>query len=104
MNRFDGEVLAEAGAMTPEDWAHVDRVDAAQSKMLRDKYPRGKSEHFGSCWLKPGMLSHAIEEHSDQGVYLHTLAEQMIKLADRLREGFITKEEAANEIERWLRK
>lgn len=104
MNRFEGEVLENAGVMTPDDWAHVERVETAQSDLLRAKYRAGKAEHFGSCWLKPGMLAHALDEHADQGVYLHTLAEQMLTLADKCRQNDTTLAEVADEIERWLRK
>lgn len=102
MNRFEGEVLDDV--MTSDDWAHVDRVDTAQSDLLRAKYSAGKSVHGGACWLKPGMLSHALDEHADQGVYLHTLREQMLTLARKCRQHDTTLDAAADEIERWSTK
>ena len=81
---------------------HLRHVTASQSALMEIKYRRGQREHGGDCWKKPGMLAHAQEEVADLAVYLFTLDEQMRALANRLREGFITKDEAADEIERWL--
>lgn len=95
------EVVPES--MTPADWAHVGRVTEAARRLVETKYPRGKAEHGGSCWLKPGMLAHALDEVADLSVYLYTQREQMVALAQRCRQNAVTLSEAADEIERWLK-
>lgn len=88
--------------LTPDQWDHIDRLADRQSKLMWAKYIKGQQEHGGNLHEKPGMLAHAIDEATDLPVYLHTLVEQMQALVQKLREGFITKDEAADEIERWL--
>jgi hypothetical protein len=67
--------------MRPEDVAHVDRVIADHASLTREKYSAGREEHGGSCWEKPGMLAHALDEASDLSVYLWTLREQLTRIA-----------------------
>ena len=88
--------------MSEAQCAHIGRVADLQSRLMWAKYVKGQQEHGGNCWEKPGMLAHAQDEVADLSVYLFTLDDQMRALVNRLREGFITKDEAADEIERWL--
>jgi hypothetical protein len=83
---------------------HLGRVLDAQTALMQHKYKAGQKEHGGNCWEKPGMLAHAMDEAADLPVYLHTLAEQMTALIAKLRDGRVTRDEAADEIYRWLTK
>jgi hypothetical protein len=84
--------------------AHLARVLEDHSGLIQRKYKAGQKEHGGNCWEKPGMLAHAMDEAADLPVYLHTLAEQMTALIAKLRDGRVTRDEAADEIYRWLTK
>ena len=72
----------EGGGLSGAQLDHVFRVLTKHSKLTVGKYEAGQREHGGNCWEKPGMLSHAIDEVSDLTVYLWTLREQMLALAD----------------------
>jgi hypothetical protein len=67
--------------------AHVGRVLDAHTEIIRSKYRAGQKEHGGNCWEKPGMLAHAMDEAADLPVYLHTLWEQIQKIAIDLENG-----------------
>lgn len=71
-------------AMEPEHEAHLTRICEAVVGALQKKYPEGQLEHGGRLWEKPGMLAHAIDEATDQNVYLHTLREQLQSCVDLL--------------------
>lgn len=74
--------------MRPQDWVHVGSVIQQHGDLTRDKYANGRKEHGGDCWAKPGMLSHALDESSDLSVYLWTLRQQLLDLANECdREG-----------------
>ena len=63
--------------MTPENEAHLRRIQTEFAADLNAKYRAGQEEHGGNLWEKRGMLTHAIEEAIDQVVYLYTLREQL---------------------------
>jgi hypothetical protein len=90
-------------SMDSGDWAHVRRVVNQHTTLVERKYSAGKSEHLGSCWLKPGMLAHALDESADLTVYLWTLREQIQHLAADLRAGGITSGDAADALDRLLK-
>lgn len=90
--------------LTPDQEAHLSRVTREIVAYTHCKYVDGQRRHGGDLHLKPGMLAHAIDEATDQPVYLHTLAEQMRTLILKCREGSCSAVQAADEIERWLRK
>lgn len=69
--------------MRPEDIRHVEHVVRLHTDLTRNKYAAGRSEHGGDCWAKPGMLAHAIEESADLPVYLWTLRDQLLKIAEQ---------------------
>lgn len=97
MNRFEVEIVDKIeGAMselvpfdsparhtlTPDQDAHLGRVTAQHVGLVQSKFVRGQAEHGGDCHLKPGMLSHALDETADLTVYLWTCVEQLIGIAD----------------------
>lgn len=68
--------------MTADQIDHIGRVLAQHNTLTAGKYRDGQIEHGGNCWEKPGMLAHALDESSDLSVYLFTLREQLLALAD----------------------
>lgn len=71
-------------SLTAAQHEHLERVLANHNRLVQRKYSLGQAEHGGDCWTKPGMLRHAKEEHADLTVYLDTLEEQLLTLADKL--------------------
>jgi hypothetical protein len=68
--------------VTADQEDHIERCILAQSRRMADKYAAGQVEHGGNCYEKPGMLAHALDEVADLAVYLPTLREQLLALAD----------------------
>jgi hypothetical protein len=62
--------------MTPEQDAHLLRIQDHVVSKLRAKYRTGQREHGGNLWEKPGLLEEALNEAIDQVIYLSTLIEQ----------------------------
>jgi hypothetical protein len=75
-----GGVAAE---LEPRHLAHVASINERHSALTFRKYAAGQIEHKGQCWEKPGMLAHALDEAADLPVYLWTLRDQLLKIADQ---------------------
>jgi hypothetical protein len=63
--------------MTKDDKAHLKRLVHQAGTLMIKKYAKGVKEHGGHLWQKPGLLDEAIDEATDQVVYLLTLKEQL---------------------------
>ena len=69
--------------LTAEQRAHLVRVLGSNDHLIAAKYVAGQLEHGGECWTKPGMLAHGLDEVADLAVYLWTVREQLLALADK---------------------
>lgn len=61
--------------MTPDE--HREQIIQQAVQRIDLKYRRGQAEHGGQLWTKPGIIDMAIDEATDQLVYLLTLKEQL---------------------------
>ena len=69
--------------LTNDQHAHLVRVIAQNSNLMRMKFARGQAEHGGDLHKKPGMLGHALDEIADLAVYAWTLREQLVLIAHK---------------------
>lgn len=65
--------------MTPEHHVHLERIIKESSYRIQSKYIKGQEEHGGALWTMDSaeLLDNAIDEATDQLVYLLTLKEQL---------------------------
>jgi hypothetical protein len=65
--------------MTPEQEAHLERIQQQSVKALDSKYRRGQAEHGGNLFDKTAfeLLEEALAENTDQRVYILTAMEKL---------------------------
>lgn len=73
----------ESRGLSEDQRGHLYRVLGSHDQLISRKYTAGQKEHGGNCWQKPGMLAHALDECADLPVYLWTLREQLLAVAER---------------------
>lgn len=71
--------------MTPQQKAHVTKLQSEATDRIGTKYTKGAQEHGGNIWdLTPSrLINEAIDEAIDQVVYLLTLRDQIVELEDK---------------------
>ena len=62
--------------MTPDQEAHLARIQLRFAADLDQKYRAGQDHHGGDLWLKPGVLENALSEALDLICYLYTAIER----------------------------
>lgn len=72
--------------MTPQQEAHVKRINREFGDRMEMKYRAGQAEHGGNLWEKDVefLLDNAILEAIDQFVYLISLRERLNTIDPRL--------------------
>ena len=63
--------------MTPEQEQHLENIAEEAVRLIRRKYERGTGEHGGNLWKKKHIIDFAIDEATDQIIYLLTLKAQL---------------------------
>lgn len=69
--------------MTEEQEKHLERVQQQSVKAIDSKYRRGQAEHGGDLFRMPieELLQNALDENTDQRVYILTAMERMEELS-----------------------
>jgi len=63
--------------MTEEQEQHLENIAEEAVRLIGRKYKKGVAEHNGNLWKKKHIIDFAIDEATDQIIYLLTLKAQL---------------------------